>query len=251
MTEAMDAEFDTVAEWTAEVAIDLGPDFYVPAGCRGSGSPSALDWLIDRMDLAPGRTLLDSGAGVGGPAEHAARQRSVRPLLVEPEAGACRAAQRLFDHPVIQASGSALPLADESVDAAWCLGVLCTTPDKRGLLTELRRVVRPAGTIGLLVFVATDVLPADTPEGNSFPTAGLLTDLAGTTALEIESWQATTSLEPPAREWQDREQAVTERLEQRHGDERAWQVAEDQGRRIGTLLGEGHVSGQLLVLRRA
>ena len=26
MSEAMDAEFDTVAEWTAQVAEDLGPD---------------------------------------------------------------------------------------------------------------------------------------------------------------------------------------------------------------------------------
>lgn len=121
------------------------------------------------------------------------------PLLVEPEAGACRAAQRLFDHPVVQASGSRLPFPDESVDAAWCLGVLCTTPDKGALLSELRRVVRPAGAIGLLVFVATDVLPADTPDGNQFPTAGLLTDLAGTTGLDIETWQGATGLDPPSR----------------------------------------------------
>ena len=39
MTEAMQAEFDTVAEWTAQVAADLGPEYHVPAGCRGSGSP--------------------------------------------------------------------------------------------------------------------------------------------------------------------------------------------------------------------
>ena len=35
----MAAEFDTVAEWTAQVAADLGPEYYVPAACRGSGQP--------------------------------------------------------------------------------------------------------------------------------------------------------------------------------------------------------------------
>lgn len=251
MTEAMDAEFDTVAEWTAEVAIDLGPDHHVPAGCRGSGSPAALDWLADRMDFGPGTTVLDCGAGVGGPAARAAEQRSVRPLLVEPEAGACRAARRLFDHPVVQAGGAALPVADESLDAAWCLGVLCTTPDKLGVLTELRRVVRPAGAIGLLVFVATDVLGTDVPEGNDFPTVGLLTDLAGSAGLHVETWQATADLPSAPRDWQEREDAVEARLEERYGRERAWQLAERQSSRIGDLLSDGRLSGELLVLRRA
>ena len=48
------AEFDTVAEWTAEVAADLGSAYHIPAGCRGSGTPAALDWLVGHLDLAPG-----------------------------------------------------------------------------------------------------------------------------------------------------------------------------------------------------
>jgi hypothetical protein len=30
----MAAEFGTVAEWTARVAADLGPEFFIPAACR-------------------------------------------------------------------------------------------------------------------------------------------------------------------------------------------------------------------------
>ena len=82
MSDAMAAEFGTVAEWTAEAAVELGQDYYIPAACRGSGSPAALDWLIEHLDLAPGDTLLDCGAGVGGPAAYAAERRSVRPVLV-------------------------------------------------------------------------------------------------------------------------------------------------------------------------
>src|SRR5690242_8447542 len=169
MTDAMEAEFDTVAEWTAQVAAELGPHYHLPAGCRGSGSPAALDWLIERMELAPGATLLDSGAGVGGPAAYAVRSGAVRPVLVEPETGACRASRKLFGFPVVCALGSALPMRDASFDAAWSLGVLCSTPDQLALLTELRRVVRPGGRIGLLVFVAHRDIPPNTLEGNHFP----------------------------------------------------------------------------------
>ena len=37
----MDAEFDTVAEWTAEVAESLGPQYRIPAlpGERSAGGP--------------------------------------------------------------------------------------------------------------------------------------------------------------------------------------------------------------------
>ena len=37
-SEAMEAEFDTVAGWTEEAVRALGPEYAVPAGCRGSGS---------------------------------------------------------------------------------------------------------------------------------------------------------------------------------------------------------------------
>ena len=36
MSDAMAAEFGTVAEWTAEAAVELGQDYYIPAACRGS-----------------------------------------------------------------------------------------------------------------------------------------------------------------------------------------------------------------------
>ena len=67
MSEAMAAEFDTVATWTAEVALELGAEYYIPAGCRGSGSPAALAWMSDSLALSASDRVLDAGAGVGGP----------------------------------------------------------------------------------------------------------------------------------------------------------------------------------------
>jgi SAM-dependent methyltransferase len=142
----MEAEFDTVAEWTAQVAADLGPEYLVPAACRGSGQPAALDWLLAGLRPRPGDPMVDVGAGTGGPAAYAAGRTGARPVLVEPEPDACRAAARLFDAPVIQADGTALPFADGAVGLAWSLGVLCTAPGhdaQLAMLRELHRVVRP------------------------------------------------------------------------------------------------------------
>jgi hypothetical protein len=114
VADPMEAEFDTVAEWTAEVAADLGPAYFVPAGCRGSGQPAALDWLLAGLRPVPGELLVDIGAGLGGPDAYAVGRSGVRPVLVEPEPGACRAAARLFGAPVLRATATALPLADGS-----------------------------------------------------------------------------------------------------------------------------------------
>ena len=80
-TSAMEAEFDTVARWTAEAVGLLGPEYALPAACRGSGSPAALAWLCAALDLQPGTTLLDVGAGVGGPAAFAAERHGALPAL--------------------------------------------------------------------------------------------------------------------------------------------------------------------------
>lgn len=251
MSEAMEAEFDTVAEWTATVARDLGTDHYLPAGCRGSGSPAALDWLIEQMRLAGGESLLDSGAGVGGPAAYAATSCGVRPTLVEPERGACRAATSLFGHPVVRAVGSALPMRDDSFDAAWSLGVLCTTTDQRELLDELRRTVRPGGHIGLLAFVKHGELPPDELPDNHFPTPDRLGELIAAAALSVEQWLGTAELPAIPATWVEREQAVTEALTERYGHTRAWRLADRQSASIGRLLEAGVLTGELLVLRHA
>jgi SAM-dependent methyltransferase len=249
VSEAMNAEFDTVAEWTAYVAEDLGPEYHIPAACRGSGSPRALDWFIDRMGLTSGQLLLDSGAGVGGPAAYAAQQISIQPVLVEPEAGACRAARRLFDLPVVCGLGTALPMADLSFDAAWSLGVLCTTPDQLALLEELRRTVRAGGPIGLLVFVAHRPVPSEQLPDNHFPTRTGLLELVKRASLEVDLWHSTADLPAIPRIWNEREAAVTNTLADRHGHTRAWQLAEEQSGAIGHLLEDGTLSGEMLIMR--
>lgn len=251
MTDPAEAEFDSLAEWTAQVATHLGEEFYIPAGCRGSGSPAVLDWLIAELDLKADETLLDCGAGVGGPAAYATQQRGVQPILVEPQAGGCSASRRLFGFPAIQADASDLPFPDDAFDAAWALGVLCTTESQVELLRELRRVVRPPGRIGLLVLVARELSPPGEPEDSFFPTRELLDSLVRRAGLRIEACRGVGDIWEPPELWQQRATAVEAELERRYGDEREWQVAERQSDRIARLLRDSVIEPQVFRLRRA
>jgi SAM-dependent methyltransferase len=243
------AEFDTLAEWTARVAKDLGADFHIPAGCRGSGSPAVLDWLIEQLGIGAGETLLDCGAGVGGPAAYAAAQRGVRPVLVEPQSGGIRASRALFSFPAIRADASVLPFAEGTFDAAWALGVLCTTESQLELLCELRRVVRPPGRIGLLVLVADELSPAGEPDNSFFPTVESLSDLIRLADLHVDAWRSAADIWDPPRQWRQRLEAFESELRARYGNERAWQVAERQSNLIAQLLGESTIVPHVFSLR--
>jgi SAM-dependent methyltransferase len=248
----MDAEFGTVAEWTAEVASQLGPDYAIPAACRGSGQPAALGWLLAGLDPAPGALLVDVGAGLGGPDAFAAAEAGLRPLLLEPEQAACRAAARLFGLPVIRSDAAALPLADGRADTAWSLGVLCTLPGRDAqlaMLRELRRIVRPGGRIGLLVYVAARLPLDDPPEGNHFPDAGGLDALVRGAGLAVVAAANAHRMSAPPADWRNRIEAVDRELHRRFGRTPQLRTSDEQSERIGQLLKSGELIPQVLVLR--
>ena len=248
----MDAEFGTVAEWTAEVASQLGPEYAIPAACRGSGQPAALDWLLAGLDPAPGALLVDVGAGLGGPDAFAAAEAGLRPLLLEPEQPACRAAARLFGLPVIRSDATALPLADGRADTAWSLGVLCTLPGRDAqlaMLRELRRIVRPGGRIGLLVYVAARLPLDDPPEGNHFPDEDDLEALVRTAGLAVVAAANAHRMSAQPADWRNRIEAVDRELHRRFGRTPQLRTSDEQSGRIGQLLGSGELIPQVLVLR--
>lgn len=254
VADPMSAEFGTVAEWTAQVAAGLGPEYYVPAACRGSGQPVALDWLLDGLRPGPGDVMLDVGAGVGGPAAYAAARTGVRPVLAEPEPGACRAAARLFGLPVVQADATVLPFATGSADQAWCLGVLCTAPGpdaQLAMLRELRRVVRPGrrSRIGLLVYLAETPRLDNPPQGNHFPDSAGLHALLGRAGLDVEAVADTQQMPDPPADWADRTAIVERELERRYGATPQLAAAGEQSARIGALLSNGQLTSQVLLVR--
>jgi SAM-dependent methyltransferase len=241
---AMRGEFDDVAGWTADAVSRLGPEYAIPAGCRGSASPAALAWLAEACGLTDGIRLLDLGAGVGGPAAWAHRRYAVQPVLVDPMPGATSASARLFGLPVVTADGLAIPLRSSSFEAAWSLGVLCTVEDKVALLKELHRVLQPGGSLGLLVLVAQAESLDPMPEGNSFPSQSELTAALEQAGFDVREQVAEPDEVPLS--WSDRADRVDELVRSAHGQDDAYLEAQEQSRRIGVLLESGQVATQLV-----
>jgi SAM-dependent methyltransferase len=240
-----DVEFGTVAGWTADAVEELGDEYGIVAGCRGSGDPGLLEWLATACGVGAGSALIDVGAGVGGAAAWAVDRYGVRPVLVEPMEEACRAARRIFGHPVVCAAGDRLPFGAETFPAAWCIGVLCTVHDKSALLREIRRVLKPGGSLGMMVLVAEPDLHSEAPRGNEFPRRAELSGLIERAGFVLRELIDAPDAEPPA-DWQARADCVDEVLGKRHGDDPRWQEAEEQSRKLGHLLTTGQVTRQLV-----
>jgi SAM-dependent methyltransferase len=197
--------------------------------------------------------MLDVGAGVGGPAAYAAAETGVRPVLAEPEPGACRAAARLFGFPVVQADAARLPFPAGSADLAWCLGVLCTAtgPDAQlAMLLQMRRVVRPGGRVGLLVYLAVTGKLDHPPQGNHFPTSTDLHSLLRRADLDVLAVADSQDMPEPPGAWQDRTAAVERELRRRFGHTPQLAAAAEQSHRIGHLLDTGQLTSQVILLHR-
>jgi SAM-dependent methyltransferase len=263
MTELQDAqeiEFDVLASWTEEAVRELGPEYAIPAGCRGSGSPADLAWLAEALVVGSETRIVDVGSGVGGPAAWLADHFGAAPICVEPMRAAAAAGRRLFGLPTVVAGAEALPLRTGSADAVECLGVLCTIPaaDRPRVLGELRRILRApddedpgGGDLGLLVFVSRGTLPGPLPEGNDFPSEEALRALLDGAGFTVVQSVESDGLAQAPVAWQERADAVEELLARRHGDDPRWQRAEEQTRRISRLSGGGHVRPLLVHARAA
>ncbi|MEU6701166.1 class I SAM-dependent methyltransferase [Pseudonocardia sp. NPDC046786] len=244
--ERMELEFDTVAGWTGHAVAELGDDHAEPAACRGSASPAGLDWLAARCGLRPGDLLADVGGGTGGPAAYARRTTGAAPVVIDPMPAACRAAATMFGLPAVVGGGDALPLATASARACWNLGVLCTVRDKAAVLAEAHRVLRPGGSLGLLVFVADRPRPPGAPDGNLFPARTAVHELLAAAGFARTAEVALTELPPAPAAWRQRIDRVENVLDRDHGDDPRFAAAQEQSRRIGALITDGVVEGRLL-----
>jgi len=112
---------------------------------------SEQDRFLNWLQLAPGKTLLDVACGAGGPALRIAAITGCSSVGIDVHEQAVRTANLLaaqrgladrVEFRVADAAG-ALPFADSSFDAITCIDAINHLPDRRRVLAEWTRLLKP------------------------------------------------------------------------------------------------------------
>src|SRR5512132_3821405 len=96
---------------------------------------------------SPEMMLVDIGAGTGAFATACNEWFGLGVLAVEPSAAMRDQIPRTPAIQVFEGDASALPLPDESADAAWLSLVVHHVPDLEAAAREIRRVLRPGAPV--------------------------------------------------------------------------------------------------------
>ena len=197
-----------MAETSRHDAWQLGDSYEAYMG-RWSRPIAArfLDWL----DAPQAKDWLDVGCGTGALSSAILQQCRPNSLIaIDASEGFVAKARQAVQSPIAEfkvGNAEALPLDQASRDVVASALVLNFVPDRVKALSEMKRVVRPGGTIGLYVWdypgggvefmhafwtaaISLDPGASDLSEDRRFPfcTPEGLTDLAGKAGLDaVES----------------------------------------------------------------
>jgi SAM-dependent methyltransferase len=136
---------------TVHEAASVGFSSQAEAYRRGRPEyPAAMDdWLVDRLGLRGGRTVVDLGAGTG---KFTRRLLATGAQVTAVEPVAAMRAQFALTAPdtlVIDGSAEAIPLPDASADALVCAQSFHWFANAAAL-AEIHRVLKPNGVLGLV-----------------------------------------------------------------------------------------------------
>ena len=144
----------------------VAPDWERHRDRAFEGLRTASEWLIDRLDVQQGQTVLELAAGPGETGFLIAERlgesgrlisTDVAPSMVEvARRGAAERRLGNVECRVVDAQEIGLP--DDSVDGVVCRMGLMLVPDPELALSEMRRVLRPGGRLAYAVM--------GRPEGN-------------------------------------------------------------------------------------
>jgi demethylmenaquinone methyltransferase/2-methoxy-6-polyprenyl-1,4-benzoquinol methylase len=111
-------------------------------------------FLVSRVDVGVGETVLDVATGTGAVALELIRRKGCRVVGLDQSPEMLAEARRRVppDVELVEADADHLPFSDGSFDALTFTYLLRYVDDPRVTLSELARVVRPGGTIAGLEF---------------------------------------------------------------------------------------------------
>ena len=131
---------------------DLHPatlGFQLAADAYERGRPdypaAAIEWLVERLDLRPGRTVVDLAAGTGK-LTRLLVPSGAEVIAIEPIA---EMRAKIEDAHVLEGTAEAIPLADESADAVTVAQAFHWFRAEEAL-AEIRRVLRPGGGLAVV-----------------------------------------------------------------------------------------------------
>jgi SAM-dependent methyltransferase len=105
----------------------------------------AIDWLVEKLDLRPGRTVVDLGAGTGK-LTRLLVPSGAKVIAVEPIA---EMRERIRGARALEGTAEAIPLANGSADAVTVAQAFHWFHAEEALV-EIRRVLRPGGGLALV-----------------------------------------------------------------------------------------------------
>ncbi|MGD9501531.1 MAG: cyclopropane-fatty-acyl-phospholipid synthase family protein, partial [Methyloceanibacter sp.] len=129
----------------------------------GRASRRTVDRMAAKAGKLAGKRVLDLGSGYGGAARALARTHGANVVCLnlsavenERNRALTRKAGLADRIAVIDGSFDAVPFDDASFDLAWSQDAILHAPDRRAVLNEVARVLRPSGD-----FIFTDPMQAD------------------------------------------------------------------------------------------
>lgn len=159
--------------------------------------------LAELADVEPGTSVLDVGAGIGGPARMLADRYGAKVTALDATDRFCRLNERLTKASglagavsVVRSDALELPFADESYELVWVQALLQNIADKAGLLAEIARVLVPGGRLAMFESVAGPAGPprhfpvpwADDSSESFLVCAAELRELIATAGLQTLVW---------------------------------------------------------------
>lgn len=159
--------FHTGRPLAAMLGYDLAEVDALPASTVESFAGTGNPFSLGRLNA--GETVLDIGCGAGFDTLQAARQvgPTGRVIAVDmtgamvAKARAGAAALGLANVDVRHGYAEDLPLEDASVDVVIGNGVINLTPDKMGVMKEIRRVLKPGGRFQIGDIIVHKEVPQD------------------------------------------------------------------------------------------
>ena len=127
--------------------------FQASADAYDRGRPSypadAIDFIARKFKFSPGKIIVDLGAGTGKLTQQLLPY-GPRLMAIEPIAGMRQKfSQRLPQVPILEGSAEAMPIPSQSVDIVL-VGQAFHWFDGASALSEIARVLKPGGRLGLL-----------------------------------------------------------------------------------------------------